>query len=213
MGGVPRVARQHTLPSRQVEGNLWDAIARRFKTVPFLPMIYAASFMQQDYLRYILGVMVSVLAGSTGCDRLPASAPAGVIERSASSKGVPTILADTQHELNERGASGKPYLVDAGSGLVVDASDFRLQDPQRRARFANTVQVIYDRSLFTAETPASGKQLYVLDRSTLRLVRGSAFGGFKSATQAYIAVGHTEAAGRGAAPKFTPFWMTSVVFR
>lgn len=164
----------------------------------------------RKFARYLV---LSVFAAAAGCDRGPSAAPASVMGPDSAPNGVPTILADAQHELRERGAAGQPYLIDAAAGLVLDASSFQLQDPQRRARFANSIQVIYDKSLFTADSPASGKQLYVLDRSTLKLVRGTDFAGFKPATQAYIAIGHTEAAGRGAESKFTPFWMTSVVFR
>lgn len=175
-------------------------------------MIHADSSMHR-ILRYVIGGVVMVLPVVAGCDRQPSAAPAGVIAPVVANSDAPTIVVDTQHELRERGAAGTPYVLNGGAGFVIDASTFLLRDPQAKARMPNSIQVIYNNSLFAASWPVTGRQISTLDRSTLKLVRGSDFSSFKSGTQAYIAIGHVAGASTGREPQFTPFWMTSVVFR
>jgi hypothetical protein len=156
----------------------------------------------------------SLLMTSIGCD--PGAAAPGertADTRSAEHSGPPTVVVDSAHEVRENGAAGQPYLLAAAPGLVLDASRFKLNDPHRRARMPNSVQIIYEKSLFTAGWPVSGRQVHTLDRSTLTRVRGTEFEGFRPGTQAYIAIGHYDGASTVPDTQFTPFWITSVVFR
>lgn len=155
-------------------------------------------------------VALGVMLLATGCE--PGDPVAGPTTAPANG-GVPTIVVDAHHQLSERGVAGQTYLLSAGPGLVIDSSSFSLRDPQRRARMANRVRIIYESSILTADWPRGGRQVYTLDRSTLTSVTGNAFTGFRPATQAFIAIGYDGTAPGARGEEFVPFWMTSVIFR
>lgn len=126
--------------------------------------------------------------------------------------GLPIVVADPQHAMHEKGQALQPYLLQASPGLMLDSTQFTLLDPDRHARLPNSVHVVYDGSALVADWPQTGTQIAKLDKTSLRTIKGAGFSGFRSGSQAFIAIGYQQTPPGSTEVQFTPFWMTSIVF-
>lgn len=122
------------------------------------------------------------------------------------------LIADAQHALRPNDTSSRPYLLKAGSGIVLDAKKLVFVDPLKQGRLPNAVQVLYRKSVYSADWPEFGEQIGTLNSSTLRTLKGSPFEGFAAGQQAYIAIGHQWTDSKTQEIRFCPFWMASVLF-
>jgi hypothetical protein len=162
--------------------------------------------------------MFCFLAG--GCDKADrAGATMGATTSNSAPADVDpslrTVLVDAAHAVKEAQLYGKPYLLDAGPDITLDAARFVFQDPDHLGRTANTVQVLYDRSEFmTSWLIGKNKGVVQLNAQNLKMLSGPPFSGFEPGKRAFVAVGY-RAAGRPASDKdaFCPFWVGLVIFQ
>jgi hypothetical protein len=160
-------------------------------------------------MRWVLTVGIAV---SLGCDR-PDSNAGGVRPATAPMTPIlPAIVVDEQHFTREHGQY-TPYLIDAAAGVVLDASRYNFTDPEKLLRPPNSVHLVYDTAVYVAAWPQSGKQMLMLDENSLIPRKGDPFTGFSPGKPAYVAIGFEHPADPGTEPRFTPFWIGSLVFR
>jgi hypothetical protein len=160
-------------------------------------------------MRWVLAVGLAI---ALGCDRPDSTARVARPSTAPMAPVLPVIIVDAEHFYREHGQY-KPYLLEASAGVVLDASRFAFNDPEKLLRLPNSVHVIYDNSVYVASWPQGGKQMLTLDPASLRVRKGGPFAGFAAGRPAYVAIGFEYPAEPGTEPRFTPFWIGSLVFR
>jgi hypothetical protein len=162
------------------------------------------------------------MSSLNGCDRgsvqtaqaqtaPPATQSAG--ETPNINPNLPLLNVDARHSMRSADASGTPYLIKAGPGIVMDGRQIVLSDPQHQGRRPNAVHVIYDGCEYSAPWPQKGAPLCTLDIQTLGVVRGSAFTGFEKGQRAAVGVGFETFDSAGGRREFREFWAAWVIFK
>jgi hypothetical protein len=126
---------------------------------------------------------------------------------------------DARHAMRVSDGSGTPYLVKAGSGLVLDGRQMRFVDPQHLGLRPNVVRVLYGTSQYATEwgQPGSGSArgsagTCRLDASSLKALKGPPFTGFQPGQRAAIGIGYEEPDPRTGQIEFREFWAGWVMF-
>lgn len=155
-------------------------------------------------------LLVVGLVALTGCGQGDSADTAVVAPTTQST--LPLVVVDSRHAMGTNG-NVVPYIVAAGEGFVLDATQFNLQDPKRLVRLPNAVHVVHDKSLYTAPWPETGVQMASVEKQTLKVVFGEPFTGFAPGKQAYVAIGLEGPDYDKDKLDFTPFWSGLVLFR
>jgi hypothetical protein len=157
--------------------------------------------------------------GSDSSNGVPAKPNADAPPAGQQAGGPPVVQVDAEHQIRDEKSRSKPYLLAGGQGIVLDATNFTMRDPENMARLPNSVQVLYGTGVYCAPWPAKGSQRTTIDMSSLRTIKGPAFSGFQAGQHAFIAIGYYQPPGKPgestnapAKPDFVPFWAGALFF-
>lgn len=169
-------------------------------------------------MRWIILIFAATSVGCDGGNTAATAAPdqsATSAPRAAAQNSdvqLPVMSVDSRHSMLGRGNSGTPYVMSAGPGVVVDARDFHLNDPDRVGREPNVVRILYEGSEYFVPWPGRRNARCTLDVSTMKMLKGSPFTGFAPGKRAAVGIGFEATNEQTNRIDFHEFWVASVIF-
>jgi hypothetical protein len=152
-------------------------------------------------------IFVSLVALFVGCSK-PTSPTESGTSQSASLLSTPSeypaLIVDQEHQIQGRNTPPSCQIA-AAKGIRLDATQFHFSYGTNTIK-PNMAQLLFFNSRVYELSSLTETNLYVIDRATLKAVKGGSFAGFHSGDRGMLAIGRTTSR----TPEKEDFWVSWV---